>query len=298
VTSEVARLFDAMAGAYEELEPWYEHLYARLHAILRDVLAPPPGGARPRALDAGCGTGFQTALLADLGYETHGIDISPRLLALARGRRPGVPLVRGSIEALPYADASFGAVTCCGSTLSFVEAPARALAEIGRVLRPGGRVLLECEHKWSLDLAWALVSALTGDALGYGVSIREAWRPVARPPREGFVATYPGYGALRFFTLAELDAMLAAAGLTRRRVWGVHALTNLIPSTVLHRARLGRRLARLFAMLCRADALLARTGLERRLANSLVILAERSPDGRRAGEGGRASSPRPRQIPI
>lgn len=275
MTSEAARLFDAMAGAYEELEPWYEHLYARLHAILREVLAPPPGSARPRALDAGCGIGFQAEVLGDLGYETHGVDIAPRLLALAHDRLPGTSLVRGGLEALPYADASFDAVTCCGSTLSFVEAPARALAEIGRVLRPGGLVLLECEHKWSLDLAWALASALTGDALGYGVSIREAWRPVARPFREGFVAEYPGYGALRFFTLTELDAMLTAARLTRRSVWGIHALTNLIPSTVLHRARLGRPLAGLFAMLCRTDALLARTGLGRRIANSLVILAQR-----------------------
>ena len=38
---EAARLFDAMADAYDGLEPWYEHLYARLHAILR--------GALPRA---------------------------------------------------------------------------------------------------------------------------------------------------------------------------------------------------------------------------------------------------------
>jgi len=239
------------------------------------VLAPPPGSGRPRALDAGCGTGFQAAVLADLGYETHGVDLSAGLLALAHGRLPATPLVRGGVEALPYAAASFDAVTCCGGTLSFVETPARALAEIARVLRPGGLLLLECEHKWSLDLAWTLASALAGDALGYGLSIRDAWRQMARPPREGFVSAYPGYGALRFFTLAELDAMLAAAGLTRRRVWGIHALTNLIPSTVLHRARLGRSLARLFAALCRADAVLAWTGLERRVANSVVILAQR-----------------------
>jgi ubiquinone/menaquinone biosynthesis C-methylase UbiE len=136
-----------MAAAYEELEPWYEHLYARLHAILREVLTPPPGLPRGRALDAGCGTGFQARLLHHLGYATHGVDISARLLAVAAGRLPGVAFTRASIEALPYADASFQAVSCCGSVLSFVEQPAPALAELARVLRPGGLLFLECEHK-------------------------------------------------------------------------------------------------------------------------------------------------------
>ena len=267
-----------MAAGYEELEPWYEHLYARLHAILREVLAPLPAQRGGRALDAGCGTGFQARVLHELGYATHGVDVSPELLAAAARRLPGAVFMRGSIEELPYADASFETVSCCGSVLSFVGKPARALAEIGRVLRPGGLLLLECEHKWSLDLAWALLSGLAGDALGYGISARRAWQHLTRPARDGFVAEYPGYGSLRFFTLAELDVMLAAAGITRRRTWGIHALTNVIPSTLLHRARLGRGLVRLFATLCSADAALARTGLAWRFANSLVVLGRR--DGR------------------
>ena len=65
MSSTVADLFDAMAATYDDLEPWYEHFYARLHAILRAELGPAPAGAR--ALDAGCGTGFQSAILTDLG---------------------------------------------------------------------------------------------------------------------------------------------------------------------------------------------------------------------------------------
>src|SRR5258705_7173596 len=59
MSSAVARLFDAMADTYDELEPWYEHLYDVLHTILRDTIgrAPSPGA---RALDAGLRTGFQT----------------------------------------------------------------------------------------------------------------------------------------------------------------------------------------------------------------------------------------------
>jgi SAM-dependent methyltransferase len=273
VSSEVARLFDAMADSYEELEPWYEHLYATLHAILREVLAP-PGSARPRALDAGCGTGFQTAILADLGYEVHGADLSGGLLAVARRRVPAARLTRADVEALPYADASFDAVTCCGSTLSFVAAPGRAIAEMARVLRPGGRLLLDCEHKWSLDLAWMLASGLAGNVLGYDVSVAQVWACLRRPVHEGFVAPYPPYAALRFFTLREIDATLEAAGLSRRGVWGVHALTNLLPSTVLHRARVPRGLGGAYAILRRGDRALARAGLDRHLANTLVVLAQ------------------------
>src|SRR5687767_6234360 len=155
-----------MAGSYDELEPWYEHLYERMHAIIRAVLGPAPAG---RALDAGCGTGFQTALLRDLGFVAHGVDLSAGLLTVARTKLPTAPLARADLEALPYADGCMDAITCCGSTLSFVERPGRAVAELGRVLRPGGTLVLEYEHKWSLDLAWTLVSALTGDSLGYHV---------------------------------------------------------------------------------------------------------------------------------
>src|SRR4029077_4600408 len=136
------RFFDAMAASYDDLEPWYEHLYAELHRILRSALSPGAQGAR--ALDAGCGTGFQTAILAELGYRPHGLDLSAVSLAVARGRPPGSRLgpggrrgrqrgsrlVRGDLGALPYGAASFDAVVCAGSTLSFVEEPGRAVAEI------------------------------------------------------------------------------------------------------------------------------------------------------------------------
>lgn len=276
--SEVARLFDAMAGSYDVLEPWYEHLYERLHAILVSELVPPRRAAH--ALDAGCGTGFQTALLQGLGYRVHGIDLSPGLLAVARTRLRDAVFVEGDLRALPYADASFDAVSCCGSTLSFVDDPSRAVRELGRVLRPGGRLLLECEHKWSLDLAWALVDALTGHRLGYGTRLPDLRRQLARPLAEGFWLDYPvriAHGAevtmrLRLFTLREIRAMLATAGLVPLRTWGIHALTNLIPSTVLHRERLSHPLATLYRALRALDRALAPRGA-RTLANSLVVLA-------------------------
>jgi MPBQ/MSBQ methyltransferase len=273
--SEVARLFDVMADTYDDLEPWYAHLYDALHTLLLAALTPAVHVRGGRALDAGCGTGFQAAHLAGLGYETHGIDLSGGLLARARQRLPNAGLVRGSIETLPYAAASFDVVACCGSTLSYVEAPARALGELGRVLQPGGRLLLECEHAWSLDFGWALLSSLAGDVLGYGVRAGDLWRQLRRSAGGGRRLEYPGYGRLRLFTLAELRALLRGAGLTVGRTWGIHMLTNLIPSTVLHRPRLGRALDVIYRGLAAADDTLRRWPGSAHFANSIVILAEK-----------------------
>jgi SAM-dependent methyltransferase len=267
-----ARLFDAMADDYDTLEPWYAHLYAVLHPILLEALR--GRGSRGRALDAGCGSGFQTTLLERLGYESHGVDVAPRLLAAARRRVPSSALALASVEALPYRGESFDALACCGSTLSFVDDPPAALREFARVLRPGGRLLLEVEHRPSLDLLWMLASALAGDALGYGVSSREAWRCLARRG-DGGTVTYPGYGSLRLFRRRELDAMLARAGLRPVRRWGIHWITNLIPSTVLHRAELSSTTAAVYARLRTIDARLAGSAGATRVANSLVVLAEK-----------------------
>jgi hypothetical protein len=79
---------------------------------------------------------------------------------------------------------------------------------------------------------------------------------------------------LRTFTMVEMAAMLRATGLTIRRVAGVHAITNLLPSTLLHRERLASPLDGVFRGLCALDRALTRSGAWW-LANSLVVTAEK-----------------------
>jgi ArsR family transcriptional regulator len=94
--------------------------------------------------DLGCGTGQLTATLAPLVSRVIAVDQSPAMLKAARVRLNGVAQVdlrRGELEALPIEDGSLD-VAIIALVLHYVEDPAAAMAEAGRVLRPGGRLLL------------------------------------------------------------------------------------------------------------------------------------------------------------
>ena len=73
--------------------------------------------------------------------------------------------------------------------------------------------------------------------------------------------------------------MLRAAGLAPLRRWGLHSVTNVIPSTILHRDRLGRRLGQLYRRLTLLDAALARWRPLLWMSNSVVILAQKEGGG-------------------
>jgi SAM-dependent methyltransferase len=92
-----------------------------------------------RALDVACGTGLSTRALLDIADAVVGVDRSPEMLVVA-AEVPGVTVVRGAAERLPFPDASFDAVTVC-SGVHWFDQPA-FFAEIRRLLRPGGWVVL------------------------------------------------------------------------------------------------------------------------------------------------------------
>lgn len=88
-------------------------------------------------LDAGCGTGLN---LRHLPAGSTGVDINPRNVALLRARLPDHHIVEGDVEALPFADGSFGTVLCT-EVIEHIPDPAAALREFRRVLRPGGMLI-------------------------------------------------------------------------------------------------------------------------------------------------------------
>jgi SAM-dependent methyltransferase len=88
-----------------------------------------------RVLDVGCGS----SRILRSNPRMVGLDIQPHKLRF--DRQFGNPLVHGSIFALPFADASFDCVIC-SEVIEHVPADERAFAELGRVLKPGGRLIL------------------------------------------------------------------------------------------------------------------------------------------------------------
>jgi ubiquinone/menaquinone biosynthesis C-methylase UbiE len=131
--------FDEQALTYDTSAE-FEHP-RRLHPFILDALHTLSFAS---LLDLGCGTGIILAALAaeDPSCQLYGLDLSEGMLAIGR-RRLGnrASLVLGDAENLPFANANFDAV-CCSESFHHYPNPARAIAEVWRVLKPGGSFLL------------------------------------------------------------------------------------------------------------------------------------------------------------
>lgn len=130
---------DRFARTAERLAALQDARAAQLSETVRDFVAP---RGDERALDVGTGAGALALALAPLVREVVGVDPVPELLALARRRAPGnVEFLEGDGTRLPFPDASFD-LAGTTRTLHHVERPEPVVAELARVTRPGGRVLV------------------------------------------------------------------------------------------------------------------------------------------------------------
>ena len=109
---------------------------------VRTILAELPIGA---ALDAACGTGRHARFLAELGHDVVGVDASPEMLAVATEKVPSARFTNGDLERLPLGDAEVDAVVCALALGHLVDL-VPPVAEMARVVRPGGRVVLSDLH--------------------------------------------------------------------------------------------------------------------------------------------------------
>jgi SAM-dependent methyltransferase len=98
-------------------------------------------GVGDRVLDMACGSGLALELARMRGAVVSGIDASPRLVAVAADRNPGCDIRVGDMTALPWADASFDAVTSFRGIWGTTPA---AVQEAHRVLVSGGRLAITC----------------------------------------------------------------------------------------------------------------------------------------------------------
>jgi SAM-dependent methyltransferase len=135
--------YDAFSEHYEDQrDQAYHTLVDELEV---GVVARYAQGAR--VLEAGCGTGLILSRLQGLAREVVGVDLSRGMLGRAAGR--GLPVAQAELARLPFTDGAFD-VVCSFKVLAHVEGIGTALAELGRVTRPGGHLLLEFYNPLSL----------------------------------------------------------------------------------------------------------------------------------------------------
>jgi len=127
----------ALMDAVEDDMWWYRALHARVESAIA-------GAAMPGSLlDAGCGTGGTLARLAvaSTGRALVGVEYHPAAARRATVKS-GASVVAGTVDSLPFPDASFAIVTSLDVLSHAAVDPARALGEMHRVLRPGGLLVL------------------------------------------------------------------------------------------------------------------------------------------------------------
>ena len=217
-TPDVAAMFDAVAARYDRtndvLSAGQDRAWRR---ATQAALGVQPG---QRVLDLAAGTATSTAPLADRGVRTIACDVSLGMLRVGRARRPDLSFVAGDALALPFADASFDAVTISFGLRNVPDVDA-ALAQMLRVTRPGGRLVV-CEFSRPTNAA---LRAVYTQYLHHGLP-----RVAGVVARESAAYTYLADTIAAWPDQVELGLRMKAAG------WADVAYRNLTGGVVaLHR---------------------------------------------------------------
>jgi arsenite methyltransferase len=177
---------------------------ARQRLQTLDALNPRAGA---KLLDVGCGPGLLVHDMAHAvgeGGQVIGVDMSQQMLDLAARRCAGLPQVRlesGSAEQLPLADSTVDGISCV-QVLLYVPDPRQALAEMSRVLKPGGRLAI-IETDWRGVLLHSSDPALSAKML-------QAWDHAVPHPQ----------------LVPQLQGMLRQQGFTIERIEAIPIVSN------------------------------------------------------------------------
>ncbi|UCM89537.1 class I SAM-dependent methyltransferase [Streptomyces marincola] len=203
-TRDFATSFNAVAAEYAALRPTYP---PALYDAVEELTGRPLAGAR--VLDVGAGTGLGTRPLSERGAHVVAAEPGPGMAAQFRAALPHVPLVRGSGDALPFADASFDLVTYA-QAWHWTE-PARSVPQALRVLRPGGALALwwnvrDRSQPWVDAQERRLKRALPGE---HPADVTRTAPDIVRSLRPGAATAYREVSWSRVVPLAAHIANLA-----------------------------------------------------------------------------------------
>ena len=224
--------------------PWFEKAFGRgylavyphrdLASARREVAALVDQGVAGRTLDLGCGFGRHSLAFAEQGLEVVGLDLSAELLGHAEAFASGSTstarvtgrLVRGDVRSLPLRDRSFDTVCMLFSSFGYFddEANRGVLAELSRILRPKGRVVLDLMNPTRVRAS--LVPQSTTERDGFVLHetrmLTDEGRRVVKDVRlvetDGAVRTW--HEDVRLYEAQELAELAQAVGLRVVRTHG------------------------------------------------------------------------------
>jgi demethylmenaquinone methyltransferase/2-methoxy-6-polyprenyl-1,4-benzoquinol methylase len=217
---EIAAMFDGVAERYDRTNTILSFGLDRMwRQATRSALALGPGDV---VLDLAAGTGVSTLELSRSGARVIGLDISLGMLRAGKKTRPDATLLAGDALSLPFADATFDAITISFG-LRNIHDTAAALAEMARVTKPGGRIVIcEFSHPTNGAFRHAYLAYLMA-------ALPSVARKIASNP-DAYV--YLAESIRAWPDQAGLAAKMAAAG------WTNVAWRNLTGGIVaLHRGR-------------------------------------------------------------
>jgi SAM-dependent methyltransferase len=215
------QLFDNSAEAYERyLVPAIFTGFA--DELVEDVS---PG---TRVLDVACGTGIVARRAAARGATVVGVDLNAGMLEVARAAEPAIEWIEADAAALPLPTAAFDRVFC-HQGLQFFPDPAAAVAEMRRVLAPGGTLTVSVWRAIEFNAIYAVLADLVGpddaaimrspfagpdaDALRalVGGTVRTAIRPVRFPSAAELLRQEIASSPMSLTVDDALEAAFAAA---------------------------------------------------------------------------------------
>lgn len=274
----VMEFFDSAALTYAD-DYFGSSPEARFYQRRKEIVLQCLSHAGGRLLDLGCGPGQMVEACVERGFVYVGVDISPGMIAECRRRhagRAGVSFTIAAMQQLPFPNGSFDVVICMGA-LEYLTggAEAQAVAEIGRVLRHGGLLVVGCLNArsiyWAFDYWYGRLRRCIGSA--YGRAATRLGRSMRTTP-----PTAPSV-PFRTFRNLEQRRLLARSGFSVGRSIFFGAATLPLPFE--------RRLPQLEKSM---NSLLDRvaSGPPQPLAKGFVISARRQPSAAPAASLSRA----------
>ncbi|MEV0728158.1 class I SAM-dependent methyltransferase [Polymorphospora sp. NPDC050346] len=144
---------EELRDAHDVLSEWYaENLVGVLESMpveraMLALFAEMTLVVGAEVADVGCGTGRLLPYLASRGLSPRGVDLSPKMVEVARREHPGFAYEVSDLRELPFEDASLAGVVCWFSLIYLApDARERAFAELGRVVKPGGYLVTAFKH--------------------------------------------------------------------------------------------------------------------------------------------------------